>query len=236
MTAGPTAASRAFPPITPTTPPSASAGWSRRNSTCTSMPTATKNREIKTSRNGSSSAIAWWPLVGLRDHESRQEGAQGERCPRRRRSQGGERPDQDDRDQEQLPTPGLEDLREGARDHGPGEHQHPDDDEHRLAEREEQRPGTAAGPSGEKREDQHHRHDAQVLEDQHAGREASPWGASISPLSVSPLRTMAVLESATRQPRSSDTRQLTCRATASPAPSATVRPTWAPPPRDDLPP
>ena len=112
-------------------------------------------------------------IVGLRDHESRQEGAQGERCPRRRRSQGGERPDQDDRDQEQLPTPGLEDLGEGARDHRPGEHQHPDDDEHRLAEREEQRPGTAAGPSGEKREHQHHRHDAQVLEDQHAGREAS---------------------------------------------------------------
>src|SRR2546428_611554 len=57
-----------------------------------------------------------------------------------------------------------------------------------------------------------------------------PWGASISPLSVSPLRTMAVLESATRKPRSSDTRQLRCSAMASTQLSATVRPTWAPPP------
>ncbi len=61
MSAGPTAASRAFPPMTPTTPPKASSGWSRRNATWTSMPTATKNSEMKTSRNGRSSAIAWWP-------------------------------------------------------------------------------------------------------------------------------------------------------------------------------
>src|SRR5213079_1808411 len=57
-----------------------------------------------------------------------------------------------------------------------------------------------------------------------------PWGASISPLSVSPLRTMAVLESATRKPKSSDTRQLRWRAMASTQLRATVRPTCAPPP------
>src|SRR5439155_1339824 len=61
ITAGPTAASRAFPPMITATPPRASAGCSRKNSTCTSMPTATKNREMNTSRNGKSSAIAWWP-------------------------------------------------------------------------------------------------------------------------------------------------------------------------------
>src|SRR6266480_126869 len=62
-----------------------------------------------------------------------------------------------------------------------------------------------------------------------------PWGASISPLSVSPLRTMAVLESATRKPTSRDTLQLRWRAMASTQLRATVRPTWAPPPDDDLP-
>src|SRR2546426_7731790 len=47
-------------------------------------------------------------VVGLRDDEARQKRAQGERRARRRGSQGREGPDQDDRDQEQLPAPRSE--------------------------------------------------------------------------------------------------------------------------------
>src|SRR5882762_6092294 len=71
----------------------------------------------------------------------------------------------------QLPAPGLEDHREGARDYGPGQHQHADDDEHGFAEREEQRSRPAARAPREKREHEHHGHDAQILENQHAGGE-----------------------------------------------------------------
>src|SRR5439155_9061033 len=66
-----------------------------------------------------------------------------------------------------------ENFGEGARDHGYGQNQYADNDEHRLAESQEQRSGTAARPPGEEREDEHHGHDAQVLEDQHSGSEAA---------------------------------------------------------------
>ena len=112
------------------------------------------------------------PVIGLRDHESRQERAEGERRSRRRSAERGERAHENDRDQEQLPAPRLDDLAQGAGHDGAGQHEHASHDETGFDER----PCHAralARTAGEIRQDEHHRHDAQVLEDQHARRQAT---------------------------------------------------------------
>jgi hypothetical protein len=114
-------------------------------------------------------------IVRFRDDEAREKCAQRERGSRRRRAERRERPDQDHRDQEQLAAAGLEDRRQDPRHDRAGRDDHAHHHQGRLPQREQQGDDSPFGLAGEERQDQHDRDDAQVLEDQHARRQASVW-------------------------------------------------------------
>jgi hypothetical protein len=112
-------------------------------------------------------------VIGFRDDETGEKGAERKRRPGRRGAERGERADEDHRDEKQLAAPRLENLRQRARHDGPCRDDHPDHDERGLAERD-QEPGCAAlRLPGEERQHEHDRHHAQVLEDQDRRRQAA---------------------------------------------------------------
>ena len=119
-------------------------------------------------------------VVGLRDHQSCEKRPQCERCSGLRRAEGGEGPEQDDRDQEQLSALRLEDLGEQGRDDRAGQDGDTDHNQGRLPQGQCELGATAARSPGEKRQRQHDRDDAQILEYQHAGGEAAVWGVDLA--------------------------------------------------------
>ena len=110
-------------------------------------------------------------VVGFRDDETCEKRAQRERRAGRRGAEGGERADEDHRDEKELAAPRLQDLRKRTRDDGPRRENHADDDERGLAQRDEQPGHAALGLSREEGQHEHDRDHAQVLEDQDSRRQ-----------------------------------------------------------------
>jgi len=133
-------------------------------------------------------------VVGLRDHESGEKRAEGQRCPRRGGAERGERPDEDDGDQEQLAAPRLtiSASARGTSVRAATRTPPPPASPCRAPPRVPQRrrppfpPGTAAAALIG-----HERTGPGKMRTPVARR---PCGASISPLSVRPLSTIAVLD------------------------------------------
>ena len=96
-------------------------------------------------------------VVGLRDHEPRQEGAEREGGAGFRRAERRQGAQQDDRDQEQLPAPRFQYFGEQAGHDGACEDGDADHDQGRFPQRQSELGGTVRRPAGEKRQRQHDR-------------------------------------------------------------------------------
>ena len=114
-------------------------------------------------------------VLGLGDDQTGQERADREREPRGRRRQGGPDREEPDAQREQIPVAGLDDPVQRPADHQPPAG---DERDHRREPQSEPEPeaadpagsGVGAGralPAGaEQRDEEHERHDGQVLEQQ----------------------------------------------------------------------
>ena len=145
------------------------------------MPIDTKNRLVKRSRSASESDRAWWPVLGVGQHHAGQECPEGQREPGHRRHPRDGRRDEHDGEHEQVAPAGRRHVVQRA-GHDParqrerrGHHRH-GRDQHAEDRRR------AAPLAGQRGHEQDHRHDAQVLEEQHADDELAVRGVDLAAL------------------------------------------------------
>ncbi len=121
------------------------------------------------------------PVLGVGQHDPGEEGPEGEREP----GQGGEPGDAGTDDEhgqdEQVPAPAEGDEVEGLRDHAPGQEERGHHHERRQPQGPRHR-HRAPALTGEHGDEEDHRHDAEVLEEQHSHDQPAVGGVGLATL------------------------------------------------------